>query len=355
MGKIGYNDILRQIKADLIGKDSYRGVTLTYSWMANQFGHFSLGFIPATIVFHFLQKSVAAEELGLRTAIYVSIFWIVFELNNFLGPLLLKKKSTSKLLYMKGPAYQFEPAWGNIAFDTFTDLCYFAIGAFTAATLLCVFQHITYTTVLTILIILIVVVIYPKHYWFITKMYEQAAQFPFQYRLSQFDLPISETAKQSIKYWLADNHKAKHLLIFGGVNCGKTSLSVGVANEKAIQHQAVIYTTATKLISLFFSPIAEIEKKKNAYPWNWRDCSYLVVDDINPGEPVKEDIITADYFLKLMDTYLNVNESNREVFKNTSVIWVLGKDDSAKNLQDNWKKMLHKIGVSQDHISSVEL
>ncbi len=36
-------DIRNQLKADLIGKDSYRGVTLTYTWLANQFGHISSG------------------------------------------------------------------------------------------------------------------------------------------------------------------------------------------------------------------------------------------------------------------------------------------------------------------------
>jgi uncharacterized membrane protein len=33
--------IFRQILNDLSGKDAYRGVTLTYTWMANQFGQLS--------------------------------------------------------------------------------------------------------------------------------------------------------------------------------------------------------------------------------------------------------------------------------------------------------------------------
>ncbi len=35
---ISLKDVLHQLKKDFIGKDSYRGVTLTYSWLANQFG-----------------------------------------------------------------------------------------------------------------------------------------------------------------------------------------------------------------------------------------------------------------------------------------------------------------------------
>ena len=33
--KIPFKRILQQLKADLIGQDSYRGVTLTYAWLAN--------------------------------------------------------------------------------------------------------------------------------------------------------------------------------------------------------------------------------------------------------------------------------------------------------------------------------
>ncbi len=52
---ISFKRILKQLKADLIGKDSYRGVTLTYAWLANQFGHISLGFIPTFLVYYFIK------------------------------------------------------------------------------------------------------------------------------------------------------------------------------------------------------------------------------------------------------------------------------------------------------------
>ncbi len=353
MGRITVKDVFKQVKADLIGKDSYRGVSLTYSWLANQFGHISLGFIPASVVFFLLKNSNSVEHAGLKAASYVALAWICFELYNFLGPLLLNKKTKSKLLFVSGPAYQFQPAWGNIAFDTFTDLCFFATGSFTSAVLMVYFHDGSIQLLIYILLALLLILQYPIHFWFLTKMYEQAAQFPFQFRLSQFDLPISETAKQSIAYWLADNHKAKHILIFGNVNSGKTSLSVGLGNEKAIMHKSVTYTTATKLISLFFTKSQP--NQQNAYPWNWQNCDYLVVDDMNPGNPVREDIISADYFLELMDNYSNENEVNRAVFRNTSVIWVLGNDDSSSNVKDDWKKMLHSIGISKDHICSIEL
>ena len=182
MSKISAKNILLQLKADLIGKDSYRGVTLTYSWLANQFGHFSLGFIPATILFFRLKKYYSIEDAGFRAALYITITWICFELYNFLGPLLFKKKTSSKLVYLSGSAYQFQPAWGNIAFDTFTDLCFFAFGAFCSTCLLIFYHDGNTNTITNVLGILCLIIAYPAHYWYLTKMYQQLAQFPFQFR-----------------------------------------------------------------------------------------------------------------------------------------------------------------------------
>ena len=112
--------ILQQLKADLIGKDSHRGVTLTYAWLANQFGHISLGFIPSFLLHFFFNLA------ALKAVLYVSLFWFLFELYNFLGPLLSKRGSNSDMLFMpKKDKYIFKPKWIIIVFDTLEDLCFF--------------------------------------------------------------------------------------------------------------------------------------------------------------------------------------------------------------------------------------
>jgi hypothetical protein len=47
MSNITLKDVWKVLHADLIGKDSHRGITLTYGWFANQVGHFALGFVPS--------------------------------------------------------------------------------------------------------------------------------------------------------------------------------------------------------------------------------------------------------------------------------------------------------------------
>ncbi|MGJ8661577.1 MAG: ATP-binding protein, partial [Bacteroidota bacterium] len=84
--RIKLKDVLKQLKADAIGKDSHRGVTLTYSWLANQFGHFSLGFIPTILISPFILKYFNFENSALTSAYIVSLFWLLFESYNFLGP-----------------------------------------------------------------------------------------------------------------------------------------------------------------------------------------------------------------------------------------------------------------------------
>src|SRR5437868_1684421 len=93
-------NFLAQLKADLIGKDSYRGVTLTYSWLANQFGHFSLGFVPTLFLYLFLLKKHGFDSAAKWAPIIVAGAWIAFETYNFLGPLLSKKQSKSKLVFV---------------------------------------------------------------------------------------------------------------------------------------------------------------------------------------------------------------------------------------------------------------
>lgn len=340
--------VLSQLKADLIGKDSYRGVTLTYAWMANQFGHFSLGFIPTFIAYTLLSPYFSPAGTAIWCAAGVSINWLAFESVNFLGPLLLKKRTRSKLFYVPKEQYVFEPAWQNLAFDTLTDLLFFWLGAFCASSLC----HFTSFSAIAI-IVLSVALIYPSRYWYITKMYLQMAEYPYQFRLSQWDVvDMASEHRDIIRRFLINNEKGMHLLLFGNEGCGKTSLSIGIATEMAIQHKTCVYTTGIKLYSRFFE-----EQEAGLQPgnlWRWCNTSLLVIDDVNSGHPV-DDIITAERFLNYLDTHTNCNERNRRIIKDTNVIWVMGDYVPQKGTIDQWKNMLQHIGVAADKIYEINL
>lgn len=343
MSAISFREVLRQLKADLIGKDSHRGITLTYAWMANQFGHFSLGFIPTLFVHVLIANYTYWMHPVFWSALIVCIGWFVFELCNFLGPLLLRKGlSKSKA------RFHFQPDWKNIAFDTFTDLCFFWLGTFVAALYLS-----TEFYLIIVSCVLGVLVLFFSQHWYRTKMYLQAAQYPFQFRLSQWMGEINESDIKTIHQFLDSSKPGTHLFVYGSKRSGKTSLGIGIGTELSIRHNVCLYTTAMKLYCMFFEDEEQrFTGAKN--PWNWRDTSLLIIDDINPGQPIMNDIVTAEEFLKIVDTFLDRNDTNRSLIRDKRVIWVLGNENrEATHL--NWQGMLEKIEVKKKDILCIRL
>jgi hypothetical protein len=344
---ISRKDIFEQLKSDLIGKDAHRGITLTYAWMANQFGHFALGFIPTFIIYTVLTKYYSGNNVALWSAVIISGAWLLFEIYNFLGPLLKNKHSKSKLLFVAGETYIFKPAWGNIAFDTATDLIFFWLGAFVAS-LLCQYS----VAALVIIVITFLAVIYPAHYWFLTKMYLQIPKYPLQFRLSQWEFAIAEYEKKIVYNFLQSKEQAMHLLVFGSKGSGKTSLSVAMATELSIKHHACTYTTAMKLYCMFFE---SVQQSATDSLWDWRAAEVLIIDDINPGDPIEDNIVSPEVFLKFLDAGSTTNTANRKLLKNKKVVWVLGNEYVGAEALGTWLAMLQNIGVERKKIHSINL
>lgn len=344
MSLIRFKHILAQLKADLIGKDSHRGITLTYAWLANQFGHVSLGFIPTFLIYSFFKF-----EEPIRASLYVSLFWFLFELYNFLGPLLMKKVSYAKNVYIPNKnKYVFQPSWKNIAFDTFTDVCFFILGAFLFSFL--------FRQDLWLIILLVALTLYlmlASNYWFLTKMYQHNANYPFQFRLSQWDYKIEEEDKLKVDNFLTNNSNGNHLLIFGSQLRGKTALGIGILNELSIKHKACLYSSAIKLYAYFF---VEHDLKKEKI-WNWKNAEYLIIDDVNPGNPIKEDLISPEGFLKFLDptSVGKMNKESSEILAKKNIIWILGNYKNSDIKENKWVQMLSYIGVEQNKISVINL
>ncbi len=336
-------DIRRQLKADLIGKDSYRGVTLTYAWMANQLGHFSLGFVPTLLIYLFLRDRPSVAHPARLAGIIVGGAWLLFELYNFLGPLLFNKTSKSKLVYAPSKRYRFQPSWANIAFDTITDVGFFCVGAGAAA----YYLQPDKATGIVVLAILAALAI-PSRYWYLTRIYLQTAGYPMQFRLSQWEAEISDADLATVLRFLAHPGTGKHLLVFGPKNSGKTTIAIGMATELSNKHRPCMYTTAMKLYTLFF------DAPKDGPLWDWRSAAVLVIDDINPGDPITDELVSASAFLRFLDASAVPNEVNRTCLKDKNVIWVLGNKSSSLPVPE-WENLLEKIGVARTDVSSINL
>jgi len=339
--KVPFSCIRKQLVYDLIGKDSYRGVTLSYAWLANQSGHFALGFVPTCFMYQWLRHCWAIEYPAKVAAWSIALLWLLFEVFNVLKSIFFSKP--------KG-GFTFRPQWGNVVFDTATDVLVFAIGAF-AASVACNWCHNLWIEWLVAMLLFL----YPAYYWYTTKICQQQADFPFQFRLSQWEGGLTEEQKRTVLLFLAQglNHQSQHLLVTGAINSGKTSIGIGIGNELAIQHQAVSYVTATKLLELFYLPNPALENNRL---WHWRNAGTLIIDDINPSLPdgINNTFLTPELVNKHLQNS-RMGKENKDALLQQNVIWILGSGSGGQAQLSDWQSMLQQLGVAPRQITCLHL
>tara|TARA_R110001592_G_scaffold3928_6_gene22295 strand:- start:5217 stop:5774 length:558 start_codon:yes stop_codon:yes gene_type:complete len=185
-------------------------------------------------------------------------------------------------------------------------------------------------------------------------MYQLYARFPFQFRLSQWNFTINSSDKLKVENFLSGKSHGNHLLIFGSLGAGKTSLGVGILNELSIKNNSCLYVNAIKMFNYFFK---DEGAALSAYEiWNWKTANFLMIDDINPSEPIQDELISPTKLLSFIDTLKPENKKNRELLKNKNIIWVLGSKQSLDESHlDEWSEMLLKIGVEEHKIATINL
>jgi hypothetical protein len=328
-----------QIRQDLIGKDAFRGVTQSYSWLANQFGHFGLGFIPVTIVYALVFSSNISKLWIYIPAGGVWLAWFVFEVFNF----------RSSVLKKMGNSYFYLRKKGHFIGDTITDLGFFAFGILAA--LLTFFQNLV---IGLMLIVVVVFLIRQSVYWYLSKIYLQRAVYPFQFRLSQWNEKLSSEHKLAIKQFMEAPYSGTHLLVFGENDNEKIHICVGIGAEISYDLKKCRYLTAMKAFECFYREEAKDSPTSHTFSWNWEEAELLIIDDINPSHADIPEVITASEFLQKIDDN-KLSTRNRERLRERKVIWMMGNENEKKTEQESWKNMLLAIGVDSKNIILIDL
>jgi hypothetical protein len=87
--------------------------------------------------------------------------------------------------------------------------------------------------------------------------------------------------------------------------------------------------------------------------WNWRQSSVLIIDDINPAQPMASEGLTAAAFLHHINHH-QFEGLNKESLRNKNVIWVLGSCRATQE-QAEWQAMLQGLGIAPEQIATVYL
>jgi hypothetical protein len=368
-------EVLRQAVSDWFGKEVQNGYTVTYVWMTNQLGHFTLGFLFTFIVTWIVEafldagpacpwwavplRGFASEGQGrpacaidesrflcgwlLAIPIVQILFWIAKEVRDYFVA----------VRAARGNAFPIDRM--DIAGDAATAVFFITIGIAVSY-----ISFVSWGIATAVFFVSLAVALFPARYWMSRKLCFQRAALPFLYRLADFPkvfAPKSPLGAKDVLAFIASRSAIEHLLIFGPRGAGRTSLAVGMATEHTFSVRRARYMTWAKFIEQA-QENPEPTLQDGAEVWPWRESDIVVLDDVvgevdnralvGPGD-IRGVLLALSSSGKAASDVLTALAARRTV-------WVVGPvDDSLKSPED-WRAMLAAtLNASIGKIGYVEL
>jgi hypothetical protein len=338
--------IWKQFWKDVWGKDANRGVTLSYSWLANQFGHVALGALAALVFYAIFLIWSDDQEKRELFGLWCSVgIWIVVEIIMF-GTTYKKWRQTEN--------YPFRPNLKFLTLDLLTDLGYFQLGAVVFYLPHHMDNMIVWYAFVGLLTILFIAFIY----WFDIRIHQQEAHLPFSFHLARWKGKMDPQMMQEIEDFTNGKSPIRHFLLFGEVKSEKSALAVAIGNEMVNRKNKTYYVTINEFLRLLYEGDANLQDYRDGYDmWQWTECDVLVIDHINPGNPVPVDLIYAN---DMEGHILNgsFGDRNKAKLASQKVIWSVGdlyREQEAEAIKQNWKSMLINLGVQESEIKIVKI
>lgn len=298
-------ELLKQFKNDLWCKEVETGYTVSYTWMANQLGHFALGFVPTILI---MTACFAIWGLSPWFAL-LALLPISMMVGKEYGDV------QAEVARWKGTP-GIEPlaiadVWKNAA-----NACWFSVvGALVAGS--CALAPLLPVALgagigFITLFLLTIPTLFVMRYWITKKKCYQQSGLPYIYRLSYFDETRIIGDQGNVRHLLSDfqNAHIDHLVISGPVKSGKTTLAVGLGTELGFDQIKVRYTSFMDFTDL--TQETEEEYIHLAYIlWNWKDAEVLIFDDVKFAD---------------VSNFISNNPGVLALMKEKKIVWITEED-----------------------------
>jgi hypothetical protein len=341
--------IFRQVYHDLFGsKDAQDASTLTYTWVADQFGHVTLGFIVTVLL-----SAVLSVEWS---AIVVAVLITLKEAYDYICELDRRQN-----------AFPFD--YADVLFNCATSCIYTWIGA-----ILSVVAERFHLWSLLAAPVLVIVSLPIAAYWLRRKVALQQSDVPFLYRLANFPKNFADLGNVAGKDGVSvpknfadpdkyvriirslveeDDPQFRHVVLTGPLNSGKTSLAVGTATEFGYRVGKCRFISLVKLAQTRLSPGPGKMERPGRHAgttfqdgrtiWPLEGVELLVVDDADVDVP------QLKFDPQQIKSALNAQlgpDFFREM-KERRTLWVAGmKDDDDRAKM--WRKIIAELLTDND-------
>lgn len=350
----GVKEVWTQLWADLLGKDVQDTATFSYEWVADQTGHFALGF-ELTYLLSWIAAVAGYKDgrVGFWLGIAVIIVFALKETRDYYSTKAQAEAAKSVFLF-NGK----EVAWNCV-----TAVFYIGIGALVAALALLnpLFGIISVFATFPF-------IAWMGYSWLRVKVTFQQAGVPYLYRLANF--PSPQIGKEIGEFIVAMTKPAApgdppttayHLLIAGPLDSGKSSLAVGIGSEYGIRMGIGRYTTWAKLLQEALRKDHEWDKPEfndGRILWPWQTSDLLIVDDVDVlsdhfrGDDAERERAIAQQRANVLKAQIPGEIQKALKFRRTC--WVVGDVDDGE--LNRWRAMLADIiGVPTDVVRYVRL
>ncbi|MEJ1297274.1 MAG: hypothetical protein RPU64_08140 [Candidatus Sedimenticola sp. (ex Thyasira tokunagai)] len=335
------DQVIRQFKMDIYGKEVQSAATYSYLWIAAQVGHIGVGimvqFLFYCISYYLLPRLNFSPDFanlsGLALIVSAVAFWewstYRSAIKRHTGSFKLNRKglrnnALTATLYMWlggliGFSFQLAPGYG-----------------------------------LSMLIACLLIAFIPVSYWMRQKMIWQKASLPYLFRLA--DMKLDEQYAGKIQQLLDETDRLeeapRQIIIEGTLGSGRTRLAVGIGSEFSFKKRKVRYLPFDKLVELVNSNDS-YPGPKNVDYWPWADAEVLVIDDVaatplphTEQSPVNE----FDHFSQLLQEIIGHNPT---CLKQRHTVWVLADIEEPSRWIDEIKSACGNNGGSEPIIVSM--